>query len=342
MRRTLLLSSILGALSGCGPGGSAPPKAAATPAWAFEKTFNSGTPVTLTLRLSPTELSLSDKVTLEEELRVDDGFDAEFPEYLPEDFEGFSVVEIESPKTIDKGAAPDKPAPAAQAAPAVKVRTKRLTLEPDRSGTLTLAPLAVYFRKAGEKAEQFFLTDEVPITVKAIENVRDLALEPLKGIYEAPPVTTPSAWKLPAGIAAGVLVVAIVALFLSKRRIRHAPPPAPPHELAYDALRRLVALGLVEKGEIELFFVHLSAILREYIERRFEVKAPERTTEEFLDEASRNGALASHRARLDEFLSLSDQVKFARLQPDEKTIQGAFDVVKQFLKETTPVVAQAA
>ena len=47
-------------------------------------------------------------------------------------------------------------------------------------------------------------------------------------------------------------------------------------------------------------------------------------------------ALGAHRPRLGQFLSLCDQVKFARLQPDEAAIQGAFDVLKQFLGETTP------
>ena len=112
-------------------------------------------------------------------------------------------------------------------------------------------------------------------------------------------------------------------------------PPVPPHEVAYDALRRLLALRLIEKGEIERFFVFLSAILREYIESRFGVHAPERTTEEFLEEATRHRALESHRARLGEFLRLCDQVKFARYQPDDSTIQQAFDVVKRFIAETT-------
>jgi len=93
-------------------------------------------------------------------------------------------------------------------------------------------------------------------------------------------------------------------------------------------------MGLVEKGEIERFFVILSAILREYIENRFLVRAPERTTEEFLEEAARDRALQGHRSRLGEFLSLCDQVKFARYTPEESAIQGAFDVTKRFLEET--------
>ncbi len=329
----------LALLVGCTSSGPTAPRVDAKSPWAFEKTFNEGTPVTLTLRLDRVEVSLSERVTLEQELRVDDGFVAEFPEYLPEDFEGFSVVEIATPRS-EGGMAPGNAA--APSTAAVKVLTKRLTLEPDRSGTLMVAPLAVYFHRSGEKSEQLFLTEEVPVTVKAIDNVKDLTLEPLVGIYESPPLAQDSRAGLYVGIAAVALSTLGAAYLLLRRKKRSVPLPAPPHELAYEALRRLVALGLIEKGEIELFFVHLSHILREYIERRFEVKAPERTTEEFLDESSHHPALASHKSRLREFLVLCDQVKFARFEPDAKTIQGAFDVVKQFLAETTATEVKVA
>ncbi len=95
-------------------------------------------------------------------------------------------------------------------------------------------------------------------------------------------------------------------------------------------------MRLLEKGEIERFFVILSAILRDYIERRFGVHAPERTTEEFLEEAAAHPALAKHRGRLGQFLSLADRVKFARYRPDDEAVQGAFDAAKQFISETTP------
>jgi len=302
-------------------------EAAAQPKWALEKTFNEGTPVTLTLRLDRTQAGLADKLVLEEELRVDSGFEADFPEYLPEDFEGFSVVEIESPR--------------AEAAGGSK-RTKRLTLEPDRSGSLAIAPLVVYFRRSGEAAEQFFQTEEIPVQIESIGNLKDLKLEPLREIYETAPEAESRRWFFVVGGAAAIALAAGAVAFLLLRRKALAPRPTPPHELAYDALRRLVALGLIEKGHIELFFIHLSAILREYIERRFAVHAPERTTEEFLEEASRHQALTAHRTRLSQFLSLCDQVKFARFEPDEQAIQNAFDVVKQFIAETTPVEVKEA
>jgi hypothetical protein len=67
------------------------------------------------------------------------------------------------------------------------------------------------------------------------------------------------------------------------------------------------------------------------------VRAPERTSEEFLIEAAAHPAIEGHRGRLGEFLVLSDRVKFARFQPDAADIQAAFDVVKRFLEETARV-----
>lgn len=332
-------------LAGCSSGGSGSgPPAPVKPTWAFEKTFNAGSPVTLTLRLDRTEADLSDRLVLEQELHIDPGFESDFPEYLPEDFEGFSVVEIQGDSAHTQtpraqGAAESGETSGARTAttpPGPLVRRKQLTLEPDRSGSLAIAELAVYFHPAGKMEEQFFLTEEIKVDVKAPESLTGLTIEPSRGIFESPPsVGRSSLWPVLAAAAGVVVVVAGAYFVVSRRKVALRPSP-PPHELAYDALRRLVALGLVEKGQIELFFVHLTGILRDYIERRFEVRAPERTTEEFLEEAARHDALQTHRARLSQFLVLSDQVKFARFEPDPSAIQGAFDVVKQFLAETTP------
>ena len=290
--------------------------------WSFEHEFGQGRPVTFVLRVDRTELPLSGTVTLEEELRIEEGFQADFPEYLPEDFEGFSVVEITHERDKEKDPTGGS-----------STKRKRLILEPNRSGELAIAPLAIYFHRKGEAEESRFLTDEIPIEVTGIDDISKLALSPLRGIYEAPPEASSAgyAWVV-AGV--GLLAAVVGTLFFLRRRPTRPPPVVPPHETAYEALRRLLALNLVEKGEIELFFVHLSSILRNYIEDRFLVHAPELTTEEFLEEATRNPVLAEHQLRLGQFLALCDRVKFARFQPDEATIQGAFDVVKQFLEET--------
>ena len=46
--------------------------------WSFEHEFGQGRPVTFVLRVDRTELPLSGTVTLEEELRIEEGFQAGF------------------------------------------------------------------------------------------------------------------------------------------------------------------------------------------------------------------------------------------------------------------------
>ncbi len=317
-------------------------------AWAFEREFTGG-PVSLVVRLDRVEASLADQITMEQELRADPGYETEFPEYLPEDFEGLSVVGIDLPrspaitaKASTGGESSDSRAAPGAGGSEVTVSRKRLTLEPDRSGELFIAPLAVYFHRTDQEAdrqegageESSFMTEEIPLQISRPEDIGKLELKDPRDIYTAPPVEKEGS-SLPWVLGGGLAVVALaVGVYLLRHRKAVIPPPTPPHEIAYEALRRLVALDLVEKGEIELFFVYLSKILRDYVENRFEVMAPERTTEEFLQEAASHAALGRHQTRLGRFLTLCDQVKFARFEPDDAMIQEAFDAVKQFLAET--------
>ena len=69
-----------------------------------------------------------------------------------------------------------------------------------------------------------------------------------------------------------------------------------------------------EELDDKIFVITVSDVLRRYIEAAFSIRAPERTTEEFLEEASQHEDLKGDFAdRLDEFLSIVDLVKFARM-----------------------------
>jgi hypothetical protein len=135
--------------------------------------------------------------------------------------------------------------------------------------------------------------------------------------------------------------VAIVAaaggwLYLRRRRIEELIRILKPaHEIAYDRLRALVSDDLVKAGRIKEFYERISSILRCYIEHRFDLRAPERTTEEFLIELQWTDVLAeSDKNSIAEFLRHCDLVKFAKYNPTTEQIQRTFDLVKDFIGKT--------
>jgi len=148
--------------------------------------------------------------------------------------------------------------------------------------------------------------------------------------------TTWWAWLL---VGAGIALAAAGGLtwiaFRRSQTLRNEPVRKPAHEIAYANLRALVARNLVEQGKVKEFYERISGILRYYIEHRFRLHAPDRTTEEFLAELGQTDVLAAaDKAVLKEFLTHCDLVKFARHSPTTQQIQRTFDLVKAFIDRT--------
>ena len=145
---------------------------------------------------------------------------------------------------------------------------------------------------------------------------------------------------------AGVLLISVLALvaalavhrLLTKpRTILQYPPPVPPHETALNDLKRLLAKGWIESENAEPFYVELSSIIRRYLENRFGLRAPERTTEEFIREASTSRILSSdHQMLTCQFLEQCDLVKFARHRPQRADMQNGYNAAERLVRETIP------
>ncbi|HHV44129.1 MAG TPA: hypothetical protein GXX57_05620 [Firmicutes bacterium] len=113
------------------------------------------------------------------------------------------------------------------------------------------------------------------------------------------------------------------------------PVPVPAHVLAYRILDELGSLELIRQGRIQEYYVRLSNCLRSYVEKRFNVRALEMTTEEFL--ASLQGVTFLERNQkrtVDAFLRHCDLVKFAGYRPDEAEALRAYELCKAFVDET--------
>jgi hypothetical protein len=81
----------------------------------------------------------------------------------------------------------------------------------------------------------------------------------------------------------------------------------------------------------------VTLILRRYVERRFGLRAPERTTEEFLGELRETSVLDDGLKKLlRAFLQHADLVKFAQLRPLGDEIEGTLSSCRDFILATRP------
>ena len=109
----------------------------------------------------------------------------------------------------------------------------------------------------------------------------------------------------------------------------------PPDQLAIDALQRLRLHLPTDADGISPFVVDVSDVLRRYIEGRFDLHAPARTTEEFLLEvARRDDAVAEREETLGGFLTSCDLVKFARARPGREELLALLATAESFVEET--------
>jgi hypothetical protein len=147
-------------------------------------------------------------------------------------------------------------------------------------------------------------------------------------------VPLPHPWWWLVALAAAVVAGAVAFWILKQRRTTTATGTVAlptPFEAALAALQRLRE----EDPPVDEFYTRLSDIVRQYLERRFQLRAPERTTEEFLHEVSQDGTLAQeHKDLLGRFLQESDLVKFARFRPEPADMKRAFEAAEQFVRET--------
>jgi hypothetical protein len=152
-----------------------------------------------------------------------------------------------------------------------------------------------------------------------------------------PPLEIPSGlewlwWTL------GMLIVAAILFALWKwwqKRKANAPvpPPVPAHIRAKQKLQEALALIAQPKP----FVIAVSDTARTYLEERFNFRAPERTTEEFLRELGGTNLLAKEQKEsLGQFLQSCDLVKFAKYEPGETELRELHSSALRLVEETEP------
>jgi hypothetical protein len=157
-----------------------------------------------------------------------------------------------------------------------------------------------------------------------------------------PPVEIPSGWAWAAWLLGSLVLLALLYFawrYWQKNRGKvAAPPPVPAHVRARQKLADALALIAQPKA----FCIAVSDTLRWYLEERFDFRAPERTTEEFLHELKATTLLTpDQKDSLVEFLKQCDLVKFAKYEPGESELRGLHASAVRLVEETEPMVNEA-
>ncbi len=214
----------------------------------------------------------------------------------------------------------------------------RYRLEPFLSGTYSIPAFTFVFYDVNSTEDKKYelTTEPIEIEVTSLlgEQRAELKIADIEDVVQMPEEAS-SRWIWV--LSAAVLIAAVGFWFyLRRKRVeKFIRTFKPAHELAYERLRALVKEDLVGAGRIKEFYERISNILRHYIEHRFSLRAPERTTEEFLLELGNADVLAEpDKNNLGEFLKHCDLVKFAKHSPTTEQIQRTFDLVKDFIEKT--------
>jgi hypothetical protein len=296
---------------------------------ALAKTTEVG-PVKATVKVWPAKPTLADPIYVRLEVDAPAGvsIDAPFQEAGDQRLGRFRVVGF----TRDTQRKPD----------GGQRHEQTYTLEAPSSGRQRVPPLRLEMTDARKgaagdvKKPQEILTDEVPLEIAPMATEAATAqLRPAVG--ELDPDVGGIGWLAILGIAS-VLVVVVSGSVLGYRAFR-ARRRIEKQRSAYDEavaqLRALEDRGPPDDTGADAWFVALSSIVRRYLEQRYEIRAPELTTEEFLQVATARPELtAEHRSLLTLFLERCDRVKFAGYRPDAEESMATLKAARGFVEDT--------
>ncbi len=203
--------------------------------------------------------------------------------------------------------------------------------------TLRLSNLPIQLNN-GETA----LTNPLSITVTAtpapddlteMADIKDIRREPMEWTDYLP-------WTL--AIAGGVLLVLLV-LFVSARlkQKKGGVVPGieiPPHQLAQQRLISLAQQQYWQRGLLKEYYAELTLVLREYLHKRYGIRALESTSAEIIQQLIPCKFPPKVLADLQDTLIQADLVKFAKSTPPADFHEKAFFHAQEFIQLTTPVI----
>jgi len=275
-------------------------------------------PVKLEAVLTPAEASIGDRVayTLTLTRRPDLLMELPAP---PRSIDGVSLIKTGKKRSKKEG---DR-----------ILESRSFFYRVDRTGTISFPAVEGSYLSGGKEKT----VESRAQTLTA----RSLLPAKMKDIHEIKPLE-PAGFYLPVPflVTAALLLLALLGiLFWRHRKKRGArtfvEAVRSPREEAEEALKKLTALGLIEKGEFKQYCFLLSEIFRRYLERRFRFPAVESTSEEIRHRLNTLRTEEKIKEEVRHFLRNTDRVKYAGYPAERKEIDGETARVRTFVAVTS-------
>jgi hypothetical protein len=210
------------------------------------------------------------------------------------------------------------------------ILSRKYTITSFDSGYYVIPPLKVVVN--GDTQE----TEALLLTVQTLAVDTNKAIKDIKQPYDAPWSISEIMKEIIIGAVALLVLSLVIYYFVKKPKkepvvVEEVKEVIPPHVIALEELNKLRDEKLWQEGKYKLYHIRLSDTVRAYIEKRFDINAPEQTTYETLQSLRNVHIPDEAKVKLRQLLMLSDMVKFAKENPlgneNELSWQNAIDFV---------------
>jgi len=268
--------------------------------------------------VSKRTITIGDRIRYVVEVRFNKNITVAFPVFADNKIGDFEIKD--SGKTIKKGWF------------GRTVETRWYSITGWGIGKFLIPEAQIFYTVKGSKERK-------PASVKALEVSIKSVLPKGTAITDIKDIKGPIQVRETAKLIAllSLLIAVIVLSVMAYKKIRERKPVKLPHETALEELQALKG-AFLQSGDIKSYYVGISDSVRRYIERAFQLRAPEMTTEEFLDSLKSSGALTQERkSLLRDFMGSCDLVKFAKYAPTAVEADLVFTTAAKFIEETSDV-----
>ena len=199
-------------------------------------------------------------------------------------------------------------------------------------------PQVQFFVQTGNKEDTIYTESQlIHISGVKIDTTKDI--KPIKEPLKVPLTFSEILPYLLAALA-GAALLAVIYWWRKRQKNKKKPIDPkyllPPHVWATQEINKLEKEKLWQQGMVKEFYVRLTDIARSYIELRYKIPAMESTTEELMQSMHKGILKQQYKQPLNELLTLSDFVKFAKAQPDFRDNENAIQAVRLFIEQTKP------